>query len=64
MSKDTSPQANEFTSEVIDIQTKWHPLGRLGKAEDMANLVVFLASDAASFITGEAIAVSGGYPRL
>ncbi len=36
------------------------PLGRNGTAEDIAKVVLFLASDAAGFITGEYIAVNGG----
>ena len=36
------------------------PLGRTGKPEDVANLVAFLASDLASYITGEVINISGG----
>jgi NAD(P)-dependent dehydrogenase (short-subunit alcohol dehydrogenase family) len=39
------------------------PLGRLADADDVARLAVFLASDAASFITGETIAVDGGFLR-
>ena len=37
------------------------PLGRFATADDVANLAVYLASDKASFITGETIAVDGGF---
>src|SRR5271168_378406 len=36
------------------------PLGRIGKPEDIAHMIVFLASDAASFVTGEIVSVNGG----
>ncbi len=38
-----------------------YPLGRTGTPQDLANAVAFLASDAASFITGQTLSVSGGY---
>ncbi len=37
-----------------------HPIGRIGQAEDIANMVLFLASDKASFITGSYYNVDGG----
>ena len=40
------------------------PMGRLGTPEDVANAVVFLASDKADFITGQKIAVNGGRTLL
>jgi NAD(P)-dependent dehydrogenase (short-subunit alcohol dehydrogenase family) len=41
--------------------TALHPLGRLGEPEDIAHMALFLMSDQASWITGQAIAVDGGY---
>jgi len=41
-----------------------YPLRRLGKAEDVAKAVLFFASDAADFITGQTLSVSGGYTMM
>jgi 3-oxoacyl-[acyl-carrier protein] reductase/7-alpha-hydroxysteroid dehydrogenase len=46
--------------EVIEPLIKTIPLGRIGKPEDVANAFVFLASDMASYITGDIISVDGG----
>ena len=43
---------------------KSHPLGRIGTGQDIANVVVFLASPKASFMTGEYVCVDGGYMAL
>lgn len=42
---------------------RFYPLGRLGRPEDIAPLITFLSSDEASWITGQAISVSGGFGR-
>jgi len=39
------------------------PMGRLGKPEELADLVVFLASERAGYLTGATIQVDGGYYR-
>lgn len=41
-----------------------HPAGRVGKPSDIANMVLFLASERAGFITGENIAIDGGMSKL
>jgi len=38
-----------------------HPLGRIGQPDDIANAILFLASDEASWITGQALIVDGGF---
>jgi len=46
-----------------DLVAEWgrmHPLGRIGRAEEVASLIVFLAGPGASFITGASIPVDGG----
>ncbi len=47
-------------SEMMENVTNNTPLGRLGQAIDVANAVLFLASDEAAFITGHVLSVDGG----
>ena len=40
------------------------PVGRVGNPQDIANMILFLASDKAGFITGENICIDGGQTKL
>jgi 2-hydroxycyclohexanecarboxyl-CoA dehydrogenase len=53
-----------FTPEQFEKIAKTLPLRRLGRAEDTANAVVFLASAAAGYVTGQVLSVSGGYTMI
>ena len=46
--------------EIFERLAAWYPLGRVGEAEDIANAVLFLASDEAAWITGAVLPVDGG----
>ncbi len=52
--------ADAFPPHVRDSLIAAHPIGRFGKADEVAQTVLFLCSDKASFITGHAYAVDGG----
>ena len=51
------PNPEEYSRWVLEQQS----LKRRGAPEDVGNLVVFLASDAASFITGQTVVIDGGW---
>ena len=41
-----------------------HPVGRIGKVEEVAAAVLYLCSDAAAFTTGQALAIDGGVTAM
>jgi len=51
-------------SDIAGADARQQPVGRVGKPEDIAQLALFLCSDAAGFITGENICADGGMTRL
>ena len=54
-------QAVEENSEAKKMLVSLHPIGRLGKPEEVAELVIWLSSEKASFVTGAYYPVDGGY---
>jgi 2-hydroxycyclohexanecarboxyl-CoA dehydrogenase len=57
-------QAAKFTPEVLEKAAKAYPLRRIGTPEDVVPAVLLLASDRASYITGQTLSVSGGYTMI
>jgi len=56
---ETSPEAVKYVQS-FGARVKQIPLGRVGTPQDVANVVMFLASDASSYITGQTLSVNGG----
>ena len=56
-----TPLLDGLSPDVRRALVALHPLGRLGRAEEVAELVVWLSGDGASFVTGAYYAVDGGY---
>ena len=61
-----TPGVEEFLKSVGGEEklVKAYPRGRLGLPEDVANAVLFFASDRSEFITGQVLSVSGGYTTV
>jgi 3-oxoacyl-[acyl-carrier protein] reductase len=55
-----TPMTQGLPEDIKEAYKKQIPLGRFGSPEDVANAVLFLASEKASYITGEVINVNGG----
>jgi 3-oxoacyl-[acyl-carrier protein] reductase len=56
-----TPMLGEIKPEVMTEYLKQIPAGRLGKPEDVANAVLFLASEETGYITGQVLPVTGGW---
>ena len=52
--------AADYTNEDIVEDSKTIPLGRWADAQEISDLVAFLASDQSSYLTGQTIAINGG----
>lgn len=59
-----TPLLQDMPQEQIDGLIAKHPAGRLGHAEEIAEVVLFLLSDKASFVNGAQWAVDGGYTEV
>lgn len=58
-----TPMVDRFAADEATLKylNSLHPVGRIGKAEEIADAILWLASDKSSFVTGSAVTVDGGF---
>jgi 3-oxoacyl-[acyl-carrier protein] reductase len=61
--KERSKREGKSEEEILKVMTANIPLGRIGDPEELANVVIFLASNLATYVNGAIIPVDGGYLR-
>ena len=59
-----TPMVDRFTGKNKEVEKQFEnmePIGRMGQPEEVAEAVIWLCSDSASFVTGQSLAVDGGW---
>lgn len=59
-----TPLLQQLPEDIYNELVKLHPIGRLGKPEEVAKGILFLLSDEASFIVGSNLLIDGGYTAV
>lgn len=62
-----SDMTRQFTEDNPDLAARWQtmiPVGRMGEPPDLDGLVVFLCSDASSYLVGQSVVIDGGYTAI
>ena len=60
-SQDTNGEMEDVTEEFLELLSRKIPMGRVGKVNEVASLLLFLASDESSFCTGSEFVIDGGF---
>ena len=61
---DTAPASESAASRHSESDIRQHPVGRIGAPDDIASAVLYFASEAAGFITGQNLVIDGGMTKL
>ena len=59
-----SGETAEEKAQTVEMMTSMHPIGRLGKAEEIAGAVAWMSSDDASFLLGQSVTMDGGFTAI